>query len=104
MTTPQKDAENIIQSMGDRLVPVLGSLLIDVKGAIESRILEERLRCIAVIRQYLLHDSQRAVSWHEVQDCIDAIRIGKSENKVENSKKPNKVVVAREEKLPPSIM
>lgn len=30
--------------------------------------------CIAIIRKYLLHDSQRAVSWHEVQDCIEAIR------------------------------
>jgi len=26
------------------------------------------------IRRYLLFDSQRAVSWHEVQDCLDALR------------------------------
>lgn len=34
----------------------------------------EREQIIGVIRQYLLHNSQRAVSWHEVQDCIAAIR------------------------------
>lgn len=33
----------------------------------------ERGRAIALIRRYLLFDSQREVSWHEVQDCIDAI-------------------------------
>jgi hypothetical protein len=35
---------------------------------------DERVRCIATIRRYLLFNDQRAVSWHEVQDCIDAIR------------------------------
>lgn len=34
----------------------------------------ERERCIAIIQAYLQFDDQRAVSWHEVQDCIEKIR------------------------------
>lgn len=29
---------------------------------------------VSVIRRYLQHDSQRPCSWHEVEDCIEAIR------------------------------
>lgn len=36
----------------------------------------ERERIIAIIQEYLLYDSQRAVSWHEVQDVLDEIRKG----------------------------
>ncbi len=36
----------------------------------------ERDRCLSIIQKYLVFDSQRAVSWHEVQDCIEAIRKG----------------------------
>lgn len=35
---------------------------------------EEREACINLIKHYLLFNSQRAVSWHEVNDCIEAIR------------------------------
>jgi len=41
-----------------------------------SPIHTEQDRCIAIINQYLVYDSQRAVSWHEIQDCIEAIRRG----------------------------
>ena len=37
---------------------------------------EERQRCVNLIRQYLLFNSQRAVSWHEVMDVIEAINRG----------------------------
>ncbi len=36
----------------------------------------EQDRCIALIRAYLQFDNQRAVSWREVNDAIDAIRRG----------------------------
>ena len=35
---------------------------------------EEREAVMAIIRQFLVFDSQRAISWHEVQDCLAAIR------------------------------
>ncbi len=34
----------------------------------------ETERAERLIRQHLLFDSQRAVSWHEVQDCLEALR------------------------------
>jgi hypothetical protein len=34
----------------------------------------EQKRAENLIRQSLLFDSQRAVSWHEVQDCLEALR------------------------------
>lgn len=34
---------------------------------------DERKRCVGLIRKYLSYNSQRAVSWHEVNDCIAAI-------------------------------
>lgn len=27
----------------------------------------------ATVRKYLVYDSQRAVSWHKIQDCLEAI-------------------------------
>lgn len=33
----------------------------------------ERFRCETLVRSYLLFQSQRAVGWHEVQDCLEAI-------------------------------
>ncbi len=36
----------------------------------------ERDRCLDLIRHYLLFNSQRAVSFHEVNDVRDAIRNG----------------------------
>jgi hypothetical protein len=38
----------------------------------------ERERCEFHVRYYLLYDSQRAVSWYEVQDCLTAIREGRA--------------------------
>lgn len=38
---------------------------------------EERRRCVRLVRDYLLFNSQRAVSWHEVQDVIKAIESGR---------------------------
>lgn len=40
---------------------------------------DERARCCTIIRRYLLFNDQRAVSWHEVQDAIDAILADPSE-------------------------
>lgn len=40
---------------------------------------EERNRCIKIIKEHLLYNSQRDVSWHEVADTIDAILSGKDE-------------------------
>lgn len=34
----------------------------------------ERRRCEAIVREYLVYDSQRAVSWHEIQDTLEVIR------------------------------
>jgi hypothetical protein len=35
--------------------------------------LKERERIVSIMRKYLVFQSQRAVSWHEIQDCIDEI-------------------------------
>lgn len=41
-------------------------------------VLDERERCARLVVRYLQFDSQdRTPSWHEVQDCIKAIRGGK---------------------------
>jgi hypothetical protein len=45
-----------------------------VEKAIDAAVKEEREAAIAVVRKCLQFDSQRAVSWHEVNDAIDAIR------------------------------
>ena len=45
------------------------------KAVLEARTAEQE-RCVELIRRFLLFNSQRAVSWHEVQDCIEAIRKG----------------------------
>ncbi len=37
----------------------------------------ERDRVVDVVRHYLVFNSQRAVSWHEIQDCIKAIKEAK---------------------------
>lgn len=38
----------------------------------------ERERCVSLMRHRLLFNSQRAVSWHEVADCMKAVRKGES--------------------------
>lgn len=45
-----------------------------VLGLLRDAAAREREMCLALVRQYLLFASQRAVSWHEVQDAIAAIR------------------------------
>lgn len=47
---------------------------IEVSQDTQKAVAAERDACIALIRQYLLFDSQRAVSWHEVQDLLAEIR------------------------------
>lgn len=42
--------------------------------AVREAVGKERARNIELIRKYLSFASQRAVSWHEVNDCIEAIR------------------------------
>lgn len=37
-------------------------------------VLEMRERCVQVVRDHLVFNSQREVSWHEIQDCIEAVR------------------------------
>lgn len=64
-------------SQGLRMTPeewVEKSLQPIVQALIRKAIQEERERNIEIIKRYLSFDSQRAVSWHEVNDCIDAIR------------------------------
>lgn len=39
-----------------------------------GKILEEREACADIIRKFLVFHSERAVSWHEVQDALDAIQ------------------------------
>jgi hypothetical protein len=36
----------------------------------------EQKRSEQIVREYLVFNSQRAVSWHEVQDCLGKIRSG----------------------------
>lgn len=43
---------------------------------VPAEVLAERERCLALVAHYLLFNSQRAVSWHEVQDARNAIRTG----------------------------
>ena len=45
-----------------------------VAQAIEQARRKEREECMTIMRKNLVYDSQRAVSWHEIQDCLDAIR------------------------------
>lgn len=45
-----------------------------IAAEVNRRVAEEREVCLALIRHYLVYDSQRAVSWHEIQDCLEAIR------------------------------
>lgn len=49
----------------------------DAAQIIRAAVVVERERCVRLIKEYLRFDSQRAVSWHEVQDCLEAIRGGK---------------------------
>ena len=34
----------------------------------------QRERAEQIVQRFLVYDSQRAVSWHEVQDCLAALR------------------------------
>lgn len=40
--------------------------------AVMARLIPKR-DAAALVRKYLAYDSQRAASWHEVQDCAEAI-------------------------------
>jgi hypothetical protein len=46
----------------------------ELADAVAQAVREETGRAEGLIRQYLLFDSQRAVSWHEAQDCLEALR------------------------------
>jgi hypothetical protein len=45
-----------------------------IAATIRAAVLEDREAGVSIIQKYLLFDNQRAVSWHEVQDAIAAIR------------------------------
>lgn len=44
------------------------------QGAEEAR-KKALLEAIALVRKYLVYDSQRAVSWHEIQDTIELLEL-----------------------------
>ncbi len=44
------------------------------KAKLEGAVSEEREKSISIIRKYLSFYDQRAISWHAVNDCIEAIR------------------------------
>jgi hypothetical protein len=48
-------------------------LIARIDTAVAAAVAEERARMIGLIRKRLVYDSQRAVSWHEVQDCLEAL-------------------------------
>ena len=51
-------------------------VLVDYVREVSARVAqaEQREAAIEIIKKFLLFNSQRSVSWHEVQDCIAAIR------------------------------
>jgi hypothetical protein len=53
-------------------------LMLGRNGVVAAALTRERERCAAVVRRYLLFDSQRAVSWHEVQAAVAAILRGET--------------------------
>jgi KaiC/GvpD/RAD55 family RecA-like ATPase len=58
---------------GERLT--FSSTMVDaVAGAIREAVLAEREAIARVVADHLAHDDQRAVSWHEVRDCLAAVR------------------------------
>jgi hypothetical protein len=48
-------------------------LIVDV---VHDAVAQEQKRCVAIIREYLQFNDQRAVSWHEVNDAIERIEKG----------------------------
>lgn len=46
----------------------------DIIKSIKEVMEVEREACIAIIKEYLQFNDQRAVSWHEIQACIQKIR------------------------------
>lgn len=61
----------------DRMVSYLYAQLCRIVGAERAAgEREERVRAARLVRFFLAFDSQRAVSWHEVQDCAEAISHG----------------------------
>jgi hypothetical protein len=56
----------------------IGDLAFDIAEAMAAAVDDarnaEQSRCEGLIRRFLVYDSQRAVSWHEIQDCLEAIR------------------------------
>lgn len=58
-----------LRATEDALVNVLALALADARA-------KERERVAKLVRYFLAFDSQRAVSWHEVQDCVEAITQG----------------------------
>lgn len=44
-----------------------------VTEQVHAAVAAERERCISLVRKRLVYDSQRAVSWHEIQDCLEAL-------------------------------
>jgi hypothetical protein len=52
---------------------VIAAAYEEAKVMLEQARAEERGAAMATIRKFLLYNSQREVSWHEVQDCLAAI-------------------------------
>ncbi len=47
-----------------------------VRAAMEKATQIERERCARLVQEYLVTKHQEAVCWHDVQDCLAAIRAG----------------------------
>jgi hypothetical protein len=82
--TPEKRVESVMRSVyGSRWddcqdqATVGAAFVQQIQLAVREAVTAERERVISLIRKYLLFNSQRAVSWHEVQDAIAAIREGR---------------------------
>lgn len=69
MAKTYKTVRDMVHDIGDPEFVEFYDAMNDVKNS-------ERDRCISVMRKYLQFQNQRAVSWHEVEDCIVAINRG----------------------------
>jgi hypothetical protein len=79
--TPEQRAERLRNTFALAIKPgrVIGNDLLDavcdvVLDALRYQADDERQRCIVLIARHLMYSDERAVSYNEVKDCIEAIQ------------------------------
>ena len=65
--------ERPVDSTPETRAELIRNVATTIDAAVAEARREERQAISALIRKRLVYDSQRAVSWHEIQDCLEAI-------------------------------